>query len=98
MLKEKKTIKTKTKSGIEIEHLGDIELSPELDEKVKQMTAEADAEDSACRVNFRWEKSPLELVKKAAAIMGVPYQIYIKQVLYRQATADIQQAQSLNSK
>ena len=86
-MKYKKT----TKQGIELEPMGDVELDPELDAKIEQMTVAADAEETACRVNFRWEKKPLELVKQAAASMGVPYQIYIKQVLYRQALADLKE-------
>ncbi|MDB5099074.1 MAG: hypothetical protein JWM80_3495 [Cyanobacteria bacterium RYN_339] len=31
----------------------------------------------------------LEIVKRAAAVMGVPYQTYIKQVLFQRAVEDI---------
>jgi hypothetical protein len=43
-----------------------------------------------CRVNFRWGSTQLEMVKQVAKTMGVSYQQYIKQVVYRQAYADLQ--------
>ena len=52
------------------------------------MTEAADAELDATRVNFRWQREPLSLIKAVAAAMGIPYQTYIKQVLYRQAMED----------
>jgi predicted DNA binding CopG/RHH family protein len=72
---------------IEIEDLGDFELDPEIDAKVDRMTEEADAEIEATRVNFRWGKEQLDVVKRAARSMGVPYQTLIKFVVYKQALA-----------
>lgn len=77
-----------------IEELEDISLSEEIDAKVSKLTALADSEIEQTRVNFRWQKEPLNLIKKVAESMGVPYQTYIKQVLYRQALNDIQLIQS----
>jgi predicted DNA binding CopG/RHH family protein len=77
-----------------IEELEDISLSAEIDAKVSKLTALADSEIEQTRVNFRWQKEPLNLIKKVAESMGVPYQTYIKQVLYRQALNDIQLIQS----
>jgi predicted DNA binding CopG/RHH family protein len=77
-----------------IEELEDISLSDEIDAKVSKLTALADSEIEQTRVNFRWQKEPLNLIKKVAESMGVPYQTYIKQVLYRQALNDIQLIQS----
>ena len=37
-------------------------------------------------------------MKRAAAIIGVPYQSYMKQVLLRQALMDIRQAEGIVSK
>ena len=37
-------------------------------------------------------KGQIAVVKRAAAILGVPYQTYLKQVVFRQALADIEQA------
>ncbi|MBK7841035.1 MAG: hypothetical protein IPP57_25750 [Candidatus Obscuribacter sp.] len=77
-----------------IEELEDISLSDEIDAKVSKLTALADSEIEQTRVNFRWQKEPLNLIKKVAESIGVPYQTYIKQVLYRQALNDIQLIQS----
>ncbi len=61
---------------------GNIELTPEQAELVDRKIAEADAEYEAARVNFRWDKKHLDVVKAAAEVVGVPYQIYIKMVLF----------------
>ncbi|MBP9094092.1 hypothetical protein KBI23_23950 [bacterium] len=85
----------KSKRGnFEIEDLGDIELPAEQHEKAQQMIEAADADLNATRVNFRWRREPLALIKKVAEAMGVPYQTYIKQVLYRQAMEDFSKIQS----
>jgi predicted DNA binding CopG/RHH family protein len=34
-------------------------------------------------------------VKRAAAIIGVPYQTYLKQVVFKQALADIEHAEAV---
>ncbi len=65
--------------------LGEFKMPPALVEKVEKMTAESDAEVEAARVTFRWGKEQLALVKRAANIMGVPYQTMIKLVVYQQA-------------
>lgn len=70
-----------------------LELDAELDRKVREMTTIADQDVAETRVNFRWGVPQLATVKRAAATMGVPYQSYIKQVLIRQALADLQMAQ-----
>jgi len=81
--------KRKSRRGdYEIEDLDDLDLPKDLVEKVTQMIAEADAELDATRVSFRWHLEPLSLVKEVATTMGVPYQTYIKQVVYRQALDD----------
>jgi hypothetical protein len=38
---------------------------------------------------FSWESSSLQVVKAAAARLGVPYQIYVKSAAVRQAYADL---------
>jgi hypothetical protein len=66
---------------------GTVELPLEQHHEVLRQTAIVDDE---CRVNFRWGTSQLDIVKHVAELMGVSYQQYIKQVLYRQAHADLQ--------
>ena len=67
---------------------GTVELPLEQHEEAIRQTIIAEQE---CRVNFRWGSSQLEVVKHVAELMGVSYQQYIKQVLYRQAHADLKQ-------
>jgi len=87
--------KRKSKRGnYEIEDLGAIELSSKLDKKIKRMTIDAEAEIDATRVNFRWEQDPLNLIKAVADAMGIPYQTYMKQVLYKQALDDFAKIQA----
>lgn len=67
------------------EELGEYTMPPDLVDKVERMTAEADAEIEATRVTFRWGKEQLDVVKRAAQLMGVPYQTFIKLVVYQQS-------------
>jgi len=71
--------------------IGDIDLDPETDALVTKKIAEADAELSRqeVRVNFRWRKEQLRLVQQAAEKIGIPYQTYVKHVLFKQASADL---------
>jgi len=71
----------------------------ELDSKLEAMEDAAESDLSArppdeARVNFRWGREQLAIVKRAAAVMGVPYQTYMKQVVFRQALADLQAVRS----
>ena len=40
-------------------------------------------------VTLRWGRGPIAVVKRAAAILGVPYQTCLEQVVFRQTLADI---------
>ena len=73
-----------------IKSAGEYIMDAETSVKVESMIKAADEELSETRVNFRWGKEQLDLVKQAAANMGVPYQTYIKQVVYRQCLQDLQ--------
>ncbi len=44
------------------------------------------------RVNFRWGRRQVDVVKRAAGLAGVPYQSWIKLVAFRQAVADLKAA------
>jgi predicted DNA binding CopG/RHH family protein len=90
-MRKPKGTKERTPRGLVIKHLGDADdLTPEQEARAEEATRIADAEDDACRVNFRWEPTQLNLVKAVAAKIGVPYQTYIKMVLYKQALDDWQ--------
>jgi predicted DNA binding CopG/RHH family protein len=68
--------------------LGAVELSQDEHAEAQRQIEIADEE---CRVSFRWGSSQVEVVKRVADQMGVSYQQYIKQVVYRQAQADLEQ-------
>jgi predicted DNA binding CopG/RHH family protein len=66
----------------------------EMSEWITRLEEEADRDIAAGTVTLRWGKEQIDVVKRAAAIVGVPYQTYLKQVVFRQALADIEQAKS----
>jgi predicted DNA binding CopG/RHH family protein len=68
--------------------VGQVELSPAEHAEAVRQIATADDE---CRVSFRWGSAQVDLVKKVSEQMGVSYQQYIKQVVYRQVQADLEQ-------
>jgi predicted DNA binding CopG/RHH family protein len=74
-----------------------VEEDAEVSKLVSRLEAEADRETAAGIVTLRWGKEQIGVVKRAAAILGVPYQTYLKQVVFRQALADIEQAQAVLS-
>lgn len=81
---------------IEIKTVADhVEEDPEVSEMVTRMEEEADREIAAGTVTLRWGKEQIAVVKRAAAIMGVPYQTYLKQVVFKQAVADIERAEAV---
>ena len=67
----------------------------ETSEMVTRMEAEADAEIAARTITVRWGEEQIAVVKRAAAILGVPYGTYLKQVVWRQAIADIERAEAV---
>lgn len=80
------------------EELEDIELPNEQVELINKFIIQAEKDIEEARVNFRWGTKQLELVKKVANLMGVPYQTYIKQVVYRQCLQDLKDAELVSSK
>lgn len=76
-------------------------VGEERDPTVLQMLdqAERDAahEGAEVRVNFRWGPEQLALVKEAARLQGLPYQVYIKKALYDRAKADIAEHHQLEA-
>lgn len=75
---------------IVIEDAEPFDLTPEQEAEVERQLALAEAEEQEVRVNFRWRKSALDTVKLAAEAMGLGYQTYLKQIVYRQAIQDLQ--------
>jgi predicted DNA binding CopG/RHH family protein len=74
-----------------------VEEDAEVSEMVSRLEEEADREIAAGVVTLRWGKEQIAVVKRAAAILGVPYQTYLKQVVFKQALADIERAEAVLS-
>jgi predicted DNA binding CopG/RHH family protein len=76
--------------------LDDVELDEETTRKVEELVEQAEQDIAELKdevqVNFRWSRGQLELVKRAAALHGVPYQTYLKQATIRQAITDLKDA------
>ncbi len=77
------------------EELPDEDLPPEVGAKARALIERAERDIEETRVNFRWGKVQVDTVKRAAALAGVPYQTYIKQVAFRQAVADLRAAEGV---
>lgn len=67
------------------EELGEYEMPEEMAVKTEAMIAQADEEDEIARANFRWSKEAHEIVKRAAKLVGIPYQTFIKQSVFEHA-------------
>src|SRR5487761_2580539 len=68
---------------------GGQESDPEILAMLGQAERDAQEEGAEVRVNFRWGPTQLALVKEAARAQGLPYQVYIKKVLYDRAKMDL---------
>ncbi len=81
-----------------LEDQGEYKFETAEDEiEARQIIAEAEKELVECHVNFRWQKEQLDLVKQAAAQIGIPYQTYIKLCVFRQAKQDLVTASSIGT-
>ena len=65
------------------------EDDPAVLDMLTEVERDAVAEGANVRVNFRWGVEQLALVKEAARVQGLPYQVYIKKALYDRAAADL---------
>ena len=87
------------KKPIEQRDLGRGEFTdPEFVAHINELEEQADRDVEAMNVNFRWGRAQVALVKKAAALVGVPYQTYLKQVVWKHAVEDIRNAESAAAK
>ncbi len=77
------------------EELPDEQLPPEVDAKARALIDQAERDVAETRVNFRWGKPQVDTVKRAAALVGIPYQSYIKQIVFRRAVADLRAAEGM---
>lgn len=72
-----------------------VDEDEEVSALVSRLEAEADEEIAGATVTFRWGKAQVDVVKRAAGILGVPYQTYLKQVVFKQALEDIARAEQV---
>jgi predicted DNA binding CopG/RHH family protein len=68
---------------------------PEVSDLVTHLETEAEREIAAGTVTFRWGREQIAVIKRAAALMGIPYQTYLKQVVFRQALIDIEHVEAV---
>lgn len=74
-----------------------VQEDPEVSELVSRLEEEAERELASGSITLRWGRQQIAVVKRAAAMMGVPYQTYLKQVVFKQALDDIEHAQAVLS-
>ena len=87
-----------TKPAIDMRVIADnVDEDEETSQLVASLEQAADQEIAAATVTLRWGKEQIAVVKRAAGLMGVPYQTYLKQVVFRQALADIEQAMAVQA-
>jgi len=72
-----------------------VEEDPAVSELVTLMEREADDEILGRSITLRWGKRQIDVVRRAAEILGVPYQTYLKQVVFKQAIEDIARAEAV---
>src|SRR6266508_550434 len=72
-----------------------VEEDAGVSKMVTRLEEDADQEIAAGTVTFRWGREQIDVVKRAAAILGVPYQTYLKQVVFRQALSHIERAEAV---
>lgn len=73
----------------------------ETDPDALRLLDEHDREDELSRemrVNIRWGREQVNIIKRAAKLLDVPYQVYIKQLVIKQAIADIESVEHARSR
>jgi len=85
-----------------LRRLPDIDITEEEAERIASMQDQAvrdsDPEIGSTMIALRWGRKQLRLVRKAAELRGVPYQIYIRNAAWEMAAKDLQQLDSLSAK
>jgi predicted DNA binding CopG/RHH family protein len=77
----------------------DLVMEARAEEAITQADVELAARDRRKpNVNFRWESAPLDMVRLAAELAGVPYQTWMKQVLYEHAVQAIMAAREVDGR
>ena len=73
-----------------------VDISEEDDAKIQATIDRAEEDIAAARVSFRWGREHIAIIKRAAALYGVPYQTYLKEAALRQAISDLKDLQSVS--
>lgn len=71
-----------------------VEVDPETSALIDRLEAEADRDIADATVTLRWGKEQIDVVKRAAALLGVPYQTYMKLAVFKQSLADIERTEA----
>lgn len=71
-----------------------VQEDPATSALVTLMERQADDEILGRAITLRWGKQQIDVVRRAAAIAGVPYQTYLKQVVFNHALEDIARAEA----
>lgn len=78
-----------SRKGRKIRKVGSGEMSVEESADADRIES-AEAKEHGVRCTFRWGEEQLTLVKSVADKIGIPYQTYIKEAIYRQCMQDLQ--------
>jgi predicted DNA binding CopG/RHH family protein len=74
----------------DVRKMGDVFLDEKTSRMIEKKIAQAEKElYKEVKISFSWGNVELRLIQGIAQKLGVPYQTYIKQVLYRQAMQDL---------
>jgi predicted DNA binding CopG/RHH family protein len=84
-----------TKQKRNYKKLGTVEFSEEEDKHITGMIEQAEKELEETRVSFRWGKEQLEIIRRAADLMGIPYQTFLKLAAYEHALAVLKDGEPL---
>jgi hypothetical protein len=60
----------------ETRRLPNVELDPEISNKIDRMTEESDRDAREVRVSFRWRQAHLDTIERATELFGIPHQSY----------------------
>jgi hypothetical protein len=94
-LERKGMAKHKSKAGAAKNAANPVEETAEVGDQADRVEAEGDADLTGGSVTLRWGREQIAVVKRAATLVGVPYQTYLKQVVFKQALVDIERAEAV---
>ena len=88
--------------GMQLKHLDDVELSESESAALERVQEQADRDSADERksrmVAIRWGSQQLRMIRQAAELRGIPYQIYIKNAAWEVARGDLERTQGAASR